>query len=196
MRRLARLVCGQVPIARSHVQWVFGVVVVAYLLAGCASVPMAPTTADDEAKTFGAVAGKARLYIFRPDAFRLSAVTVNVTMNGTEFGLLKVGTYLHAVLEPGRYTLVSRSFQEVPVVLIAEADHQYFFQQVVEDAPIWASGPRSTLIRVDEAVGRREVSDGEMAASNPATPSSEPACVRDADCKAERICVAGTCTAN
>jgi hypothetical protein len=167
----------------------------AALALGCASVPLAPVAQDSAAKAFQPPTGKANLYVFRPHAFKMSAVTVNVTLNGRALGLLKVGTYVHAALEPGRYTLLSQSSKEMPVLVVAEPGTNYFFEQIVEDAAVWQSFARTTLVKVDEAAGRAGVSANELAASHPAPPP-EPTgfgCTKDTDCKGDRVCNAGAC---
>ncbi|MBL8951406.1 MAG: DUF2846 domain-containing protein [Myxococcaceae bacterium] len=165
-------------------------------LFGCATVPLAPESADRAAKGFAPPAGKAGLYVYRPSAFAMSAVTVNVKLNGRALGLLKVGTYLHAVLEPGTYTLVSQSQVELPVQLQVEPDRTYFFEQLVREGAFWHALPTTTLAPIDEARGRDAVAQSTMAATHlpdgPAVPGA--GCTRDTDCKGTRVCTAGTCS--
>lgn len=165
------------------------------VVSGCAaSVPLAPKVTEQASKTFQPAPGRANLYVYRPSQFKLSAVTVSVKVNGQSFGMLGVGTYLHASVTPGRYTLASVSEQEVPVVVSAEAGRNYFLEQQVAFGSTMA---QTALVLVDEAKGRQAVESSEMAASQSvAEPvSPPPGCTKDADCKGDRICVANSCTA-
>ena len=110
--------------------------VVALAITGCsATVPLAPVSVDRSAKTFQPLEGKAGLYVYRPERFVLSAIAVSVLLNGRGFGLTKVGTYLYAAVEPGEYTLLSQGEEEAPVVVVAEAGKNYFFQSRRFSAP-------------------------------------------------------------
>jgi hypothetical protein len=151
---------------------------------GCAaSVPMAPAASAQASKTFQPPAGQAALYVYRPDQFKLSAVTVNVKVNGQSFGLLGVGTYLYTALPPGQYTVVSVSEAEAPIVLTAEAGKNYFFQQEIA---FGSTAAQTTLVRVDDAQGREAVLKSEMAASQPiSAPAAASGCSKDANCKGE-----------
>lgn len=93
----------------------------------------------------------------------LSALTVSVLLDGKSLGITKVGTYLHTPLAPGRYTLLSESESEAPVVVDVEAGRNYFFQQHVA---FGAFAARTMLVRVDEETGRSAVLESTMAASN------------------------------
>jgi hypothetical protein len=158
-----------------------------------ASVPMAPKSVEQSSKTFQPPPGKANLYAYRPSQFKLSAVSVSVTLNGQSFGMLGVGTYLYAAVSPGQYTLLSASEEEAPAVVVVEAGQNYFFQQEIA---FGSSAARTALIRVDEAQGREAVLESEMAASQGAEPqaTATAGCSKDTDCKGDRVCVAGSCT--
>lgn len=162
---------------------------------GCASVPLAPEAAARQAKSFAPPPGKGQIYVYRRDGFTLSAITLAVDVNGSSLGVLKVGTFLLAVVAPGTYQLVSQSENEAPVSVTVEVGKNYFFQQEVS---FGSAEARSVLVHVDEATGRGAVGDLEMAASlaPPAAGEAAPGgCVKDTDCKGDRICDAGRCTA-
>lgn len=170
------------------------VICLGFALAGCAaSVPMASKSAEQASKRFQPPPGRANLYVYRPSQFKLSAVTVSVKINGQSFGLLGVGTYLYADVAPGRYTLLSVSEEDAPVVVAVEPDRNYFFQQEIA---FGSSAARTALVSVDEAKGREAVLGSELAASQRVLAPVEAAagCSKDADCKGDRICVAGACS--
>lgn len=162
------------------------------LLSGCASVPMASTAADAQAKTFRPAAGQASLYVYRPKTFKLRAITVNVMLDGHGLGTTKVGTFLQATVPAGPHTLLSQSESEVPVLVQAEPNQSYFFEQKVS---FGVRDAQTTLIRVEDAVGRAAVLACDRAASQP--PVAAPAsagCSKDTDCKGNRVCNAGLCS--
>lgn len=138
--------------------------------AGCATVPMGPALADRTAKAFTPPVGKAGLYVYRPDRFVLSALAVSVLLNGRAMGMTKVGTYLHAQLEPGEYTVLSQGEDQSPVVVVAEPGKNYFFHQEVA---FGAFAARTSLLPVEDAVGREEVLASRLAATHPPPPPSQ-----------------------
>jgi hypothetical protein len=172
--------------------WAVFVVVSVALGSSCAaSVPLASQQADLAAKRFTPPAGKGGLYVYRPDQFRLKALTLNVSIDGAFFGQTKVGSYLYVELAPGQYVVTSQSEVEVPVKLQVEAGRNYFFQQ---DIAFGTSSVRSTLLPVDEQTGRSAVMNSELAVTQaPVSSAPPPGCTKDADCKGERICDRGTC---
>jgi Protein of unknown function (DUF2846) len=76
---------------------------VALLSVVCVSVPRAPREADEAAKSFAAPPGKARIYLYRPRAWRTSDNTIAV--DGKVVGVLAGGRYLTADVEPGCHSL-------------------------------------------------------------------------------------------
>lgn len=172
-----------------HASWLCGIV-----LGGCAaSVPMAPRTAQEASRNFLPAPDRAKIYVVRPARFKLTAVTVSVRLDGKSLGVLGSGTYLFTTLLPGRYTLLSASESEEPVTLLAEAGRNYFFLQEVA---FGARAARTTLVRVDEEMGRAAVLRSEMAATQEdvAPPREDAGCSKDSDCKGSRICVSAMCT--
>jgi hypothetical protein len=170
--------------------WALGRVV--SLVAACAaSVPLASQQADLAAKRFQPPLDKAGVYVYRPDQFKLSALTLNVSIDGVLWGQTKVGSYLYAELPPGQYVLSSQSEAETPVRIQVEAGRQYYFQQ---DIAFGSSSVRSTLLPVDEQTGRAAVMKSELAVTQPPAKAPPPlGCTKDADCKGERICNRGSC---
>lgn len=166
----------------------------AVLVVGCASVPLAPRALDEAAKQFRPAAGKANLYVYRPAQFTLSAVTLVVTLDGAAWGTTKAGTYLFGELPaPGRYTLLSQSEDPAPVVLEVEPGQSYFFQQ---DITFGAVAARSVLHPVDAQTGQAGVLQTQGAVTNPPLPAAKAAgCTKDTDCKGERVCTEGRCVA-
>lgn len=172
------------------------------VLAACVSVKMASREDDAKAKKFAPSPGKANLYVVRPSQFTLSALLFSVTIDGNPLGRTKVGTYLHAELAPGIYTLATQSETKSSLKLVAEAGKNYFYLQEVSFGAISA---RSELWPMSEPEGRTGVLETELADSTPpppggeglsvppAPPAAAPGCGKDTDCKGTRICVGGAC---
>lgn len=69
------------------------------LLSGCASVPMADTSADAQAKQFVAPANAANLYIYRNETFG-AAVKMPVLVDGMAVGDTVAHTYILKQVTP------------------------------------------------------------------------------------------------
>lgn len=124
---------------------------------GCASTPMAPPTADAEAKTFVPEAGKASLYVLRghgPGTGRLFAVVVD----GRMAGWLAPDTYHMLSVAPGKHVLAvvavatAESAEEEEVNALAGQNCFYF-------ASLRASfrGDRVHLRFLSDAEGRKKI---------------------------------------
>ena len=65
---------------------VIGLIVVALLAGGCASVPMASDDKDAAAKSFAAKAGKANVYVYRSESLG-AAIKIPVVLDGKLVGV-------------------------------------------------------------------------------------------------------------
>jgi len=125
------------------------------LVAGCATVPMAPPEADARAKTFAVEPGKANIYVYRNE-FIGAGIPMTVALNGKVMGQTGPKTYFFWQVDPGRYEIQSIAENTSTVALDAQAGRSYFVWQEVK-AGLWMA--RSALQVVDEATGRKGVQE-------------------------------------
>lgn len=78
--------------------------ILAFLLAACATVTMAPPAADLEAKKFTAPSDTARLYVTRPGS-QGGAGVFQVIIDGRVVGNLPIQSYLVTDVAPGQHTV-------------------------------------------------------------------------------------------
>ncbi len=138
-----------------------GLVLVAALLAGCATGAADPTL-DADAKRFQARADTACIYVVPSN----SGTAVTVLLDGRRVATLEDTTYLRLEVPPGGHVLaVSREsllpgfLRESPesLPLEAEAGQCYFLRALWrEDQASWQSY-RVYLARVSAAEGQREI---------------------------------------
>ena len=81
-------------------------VVVYALLQGCASVPMAPSKKDTDAKQFRVDTNKSNIYLYRNESYG-SAITMPVTLNGRIAGKTAANTYFKWSVSPGKHIITS-----------------------------------------------------------------------------------------
>ncbi|HQU09085.1 MAG TPA: DUF2846 domain-containing protein, partial [Opitutales bacterium] len=131
------------------------------LLCGCASVPLAPTEQDTQAKEFKTADNKAALYIYRDESFG-GGVPMAIAVNGRSLGQTAPDTYFYLELEPGKYVIDSyaENLSELTVNLIA-GQTCYVWQEV--KLGLWA--PQSALNVVDEAKGKAGVKECKLIAA-------------------------------
>jgi hypothetical protein len=120
---------------------------------GCASVPMAKPEADIAAKSFSVSPGKANLYIYRDETFG-AAIKMPVLLNGQAIGDTAAQTYILRTVDPGSYTITSKSEVDSILKVDAVAGRNYFVWQEVK---LGAFAARSLLQLVDETKGRAAV---------------------------------------
>lgn len=131
------------------------------LLAGCASVPMAPLDQDSKAKEFSNPPNKSSLYIYRNESMG-AAIPMTVTVNGKALGQTAAQTYFRLSLAPGRYNVESHAENVSSLPLSIEQGKNYFVWQEVKMG-MWMA--RSLLQQVDEATGRAGVMESKLIAS-------------------------------
>ncbi|MFC5519318.1 DUF2846 domain-containing protein [Polaromonas jejuensis] len=130
------------------------------LLAGCASVPMAPLDQDIQAKEFLPAPSKASLYIYRNESFG-AAIPMTVSVNGKVLGQTAAKTYFRLNVVPGKYSVESHSENVSSLPLSVEAGKNYFVWQEVKMG-MWT--PRSLLQQVNESTGRAGVTESKLIA--------------------------------
>lgn len=125
------------------------------LLSGCATVPMASSGADAEAKKFTPVAGKSLIYVYRNETLG-AAIKMRVSLNGQNAGETGPKTYFMFEVPPGRHEILSHTENVSTLAVNAEPGRIYFVWQEVKMGLLQA---RSQLQLVSEEVGRAGVSE-------------------------------------
>ena len=128
---------------------VLGMAVVAALLGGCASVPMASLEKDEQAKAFKVKPGTSNIYLYRNESFG-GAVKMDVELDGKPMGKTAERTFFQFAVSPGRHTLLSRAENDSQLELITLEGRNYFVWQEVK-AGVWFA--RNKLQLVDEPTG-------------------------------------------
>jgi hypothetical protein len=127
-------------------------------MAGCASVPMADATADQQAKSFVTATDKANIYIYRNESLG-AAIKMPVLVNDKAVGDTAAKTYIFRQVEPGSYTITSKSENDSQLQVSAEAGKNYFIWQEVKMGT-WSAGSKLQL--VDEAQGTAGVKESKL----------------------------------
>jgi protein involved in sex pheromone biosynthesis len=109
------------------------VLIVVFILSGCASVPMAPTEQDIAAKEFTKPTGDmAGLYVFR-DTFVGQALKKTVSLDGTVIGETANKVFFYREITPGGHTLSTESeFSDNLINFQAEKENNYFAEQYIK----------------------------------------------------------------
>lgn len=131
------------------------------LLAGCASVPMAPMDQDAKAKEFLSAPGKASVYIYRNETMG-AAIPMTVTVNGKALGQTAAQTYFRLNVMPGKYNVESHAENVSSLPLSVEPGKNYFVWQEVKMG-MWMA--RSLLQQVDDKTGRAGVMESKLVAA-------------------------------
>jgi hypothetical protein len=132
-----------------------GIVLAAFVMGGCASVPMASAEKDVAAKTFVPKPGKASVYVYRNETFG-AAIKMAVVLDGKLVGDTASKTYFLLEITPGKHELVSKGENDSVLPLDVQAGNNYFVWQEIK---MGMFGPRSMLHSVDNATGRAAVGE-------------------------------------
>lgn len=97
-------------------------------LAGCASVPMADSTQDAQAKKFIPPNDMAGVYIYRVGTYAADIV-IPVGIDGQFMGRTAVDTYFYWKVSPGRHIIVTGGYKPEQYKMDFEAGKNYFFKQ-------------------------------------------------------------------
>ncbi len=157
--------------SRNPIKIAFGIV---YLLAvgvGCATVPMADTSADVNAKQFQTAPGMANIYICRGEGLAPELLAY-VHLDGQMTGALAHGTYEVVSVAPGSHIVAvsgPTNVEQLPVDAVA--GNSYFFIVTIR----WAGpGIRHRHIEaMSDADGRSTVNSETRAATMTTMPSAE-----------------------
>lgn len=136
--------------------------VLAAVISGCASVPMASLDEDTQAKTFAVREGKANIYVYRNESFG-GAIPMTVALNGKVAGQTGPKTYFLFEVDPGTHEVSSIAENTATVKLDTAPGKSYYVWQEVKMG-VWMA--RSQLQQVDEATGKQAVAECKRAQAN------------------------------
>lgn len=125
------------------------------IISGCASVPMASDAADQRAKQFKPVAGKANIYIYR-DEYLGGALQMPVEVNGKNVGTTGPKTYIFLEVKPGKYNIMSdgNKDKEDVITINAKKGNNYYVWQEIKMGLLMGG---TKLSVVDKKTGRKGV---------------------------------------
>ncbi|MFZ5576298.1 MAG: DUF2846 domain-containing protein [Pseudomonadota bacterium] len=127
----------------------------AAVISGCASVPMASLDEDARAKTFAVREGKSNIYVYRNESFG-GAIPLTVALDGKVAGQTGPQTYFLFEVEPGPHEVSSIAENTSTLRLDTAAGKSYYVWQEVKMG-MWMA--RSQLQQVDEATGKKGVAE-------------------------------------
>lgn len=133
----------------------------ATLLAGCASVPMASIDEDARAKTYAVKPDKSNIYVYRNETLG-GGIPLTVALDGRVAGQTGPQTYFLFEVDPGTHEVSSISENTSTLRLTTAPGRAYYVWQEVKMG-MWMA--RSQLQEVDEATGRRGVAECRRAQS-------------------------------
>ncbi|MGE4260033.1 MAG: DUF2846 domain-containing protein [Shewanella sp.] len=136
---------------------VLSVAILAFVLGGCASVPMESTKVSNEAKQFSEPpAGKAGLYIYR-DSFVGKALKKDVWLDGECVGETAPDTFFYKIVDGNTTHTVSTESEFSPndVSLKTDTGKNYFIRQYIK-LGLFVGGAGVEVI--DEDKGKEAVS--------------------------------------
>ena len=123
------------------------------IMTGCASVDMASSEKDQQAKQFKAKADKASIYVYRNESMG-AAIKMPVLLNNQHAGTTAAKTYMVLDVPAGKHTLISKTENDSVLNMAVEAGKNYYVWQEVK---MGAWSARSQLQQVDEAKGKADV---------------------------------------
>lgn len=123
------------------------------LIAGCASMPMATTEQDGQAKRFEVPPDRARIYLYRNEVIG-AAIPMTVSFDGQLAGQTGSRTFFVWEVSPGSHQLASHAENVSSLIIDAEGGKSYYIWQEVKMGVFMA---RSRLQQVDEATGQAAV---------------------------------------
>jgi len=132
------------------------------LLVSCASVPLASSSADAEAKQFTPQSGRASIYVTRSFGVG-SAIIFQTILDGRITGALAPNTYQLLSVPPGQHTLIVTATENIQqTTMIVQPGRNYFVEVSVSMG--WIKG-RANIQSIADAEGRRQVLSSKRAAA-------------------------------
>ncbi|HEU4670088.1 MAG TPA: DUF2846 domain-containing protein [Dyella sp.] len=135
-----------------------GVLSMVLLMSGCASVPMASTSADAQARTFMPVPDKAVLYIYRNETMG-AAIKMPLLVDGMSVGDTAAHTCVPKELPPGEHTITSKTEKDATLTIDMLAGKICYVWQEVKMGMFAA---RSALHQVDAEKGQKGVEESKL----------------------------------
>lgn len=135
-----------------------GMLSLSAMLSGCASVPMASSERDAQAKSFVAKVDKANIYLYRNESMG-AAIKMDVAMDGKNLGQTAAKTYLALEVLPGKHTFLSKAENDDILEISTDPGKNYFVWQEVKMGLMYA---RNKLRLVDEVTGKAGVAECKM----------------------------------
>lgn len=135
----------------------------ACVISGCATVPLAPKSEDQMRKQFAPPeSGMSGIYIYR-DQVLGAALKKTVAVNGKMLGETASKTYLYTTVQPGENEFATESeFGDNVLRLNTSPGRNYFLRQVIKMG-VFSGG--SVLQPVSESVGKHGVRQCSLAES-------------------------------
>ncbi len=126
--------------------------VFASVLAGCATVPMAPVEDDTARKTFSPPPqGASGLYVYRNSTFG-GALVKSIYIDGELIGKSAPMTYFYQEVTPGEHVLSTQSeFSNNDLALDMEAGRNYFVRQYIKMG-VFVGGANLELVSEEEGM--------------------------------------------
>lgn len=132
-------------------------------LVGCASVKMADSAQDAQAKQFTAKPDVAGIYIYRNENMG-AAMKMDIELDDKPLGQSAAGTYFYTEVKPGTHKITSKTENTDDLSIDAVAGKLYYVWQEVKMGILTA---RSRLHFVDETTGQAGVNECKLAAPLP-----------------------------
>ena len=142
----------------------FSLVLCAWFVTGCASVPMASLDRDTQLKKFNPPpANKSALYVYR-DSFIGQALKKTVYLDKKILGETANKVYFYKLINPGSHLIATSSeFGQNGLKFNAAPGKNYFVKQYIKPGLIVGG---SNVALVDETVGKNAVLRCKLAQSN------------------------------
>lgn len=139
-----------------------GLAFLGMVLAGCASVPMAPLSEDTQAKKFELTLGKSSIYVYRNESFG-AAIKVTVAADDKMLGQTAPYTYYLLHLEPGLHKFSCFAENTETFNITTKPDQLYFIRQEMKMG-MWAA--RCAIYEAPAEEGKAAVLESNMAQKN------------------------------
>ncbi len=139
------------------------------LVSGCASIPLASSEEDKQAKLFQVGEGKSNIYLYQTESDE--GATPRITLNGKEAGKLGQYTYFLWSVDPGRHLISSLTLELQKTETLAidtEADKNYFIWQDIVRGSTFGGRVKGIKLRLKEVSseeGRQGVKASKRVAS-------------------------------
>lgn len=129
--------------------------------AGCKNISFGSESDDTIAKTFAVAPGRSAIYVVRPDPVR--NLPLAVVLDDKLTARTGPCTYVLWEVDPGAHQILAYGENIGQLALTTEAGKTYFVRQDVAGG-LWS--PRTLLMAIEDAAGRKSVSDCRLIDTN------------------------------